>query len=1058
MTIYTVRAQTPVITGIDKVQATVDEIITISGSGFGTDASNVQVTFGAIAAEVTGISESNIQAKVPPGATYSSISVTRLDTRLTAYSPKSFMLSFDGEGFETTKLDGPYSFPTSDANLYNLCMCDFNLDGKVDIATSDTGNDKVTILENYSPDINAVSFISREIDINANTRWVRCGDLNGDGKPELVFSASNSNSNKERIYIYKNISTSGGAISFELPNTPMFYTLDGTLAARMDIKDIDGDGKPEIVAVAISSEGGVSILRNTSSGGNISFNPSLILPFQQFNVNTVELSGIDIKDLDGDGKLEIIASEDERSGLHIFKNSSTPGNINFSSYLPLSTSGQTTNMRAGDLNGDGLPEIVIINGGYVGIFKNNSTTGTLAFAEAIRIDQILAGREGLELADMDGNGKLDIVYATTTNRIVVLLNQSTEISLDFNTKKTLVTTENSLSVRVGDLNGDGKPDLAYTETTSDVITIQLNRNCVKPILKPQNGLGVCDVLPYQLTVTKAIGVTYQWESSADGNSFVPLAAAADSITSFTTSNEAYYRVKMSSSHNGFVCNEIISNVVQVKRPDGFVPDKPEIIDPNPIEPVCFGDKLILRAQDVNAKFFWTGPNGFTSNEQNPVINNASKDHEGLYILYVKASEQNGGCVSDTASTYVRVSEPEAISISTNDPTVIFEGGQATLSVEAVAGSTYSWKKNGQLISGATGTTLLVTAPGSYTATIKNETGCTKESAPMEVAYAQISIPESNCLNENVAVSVAPASINGQPIRYRWDFGDNSNRKNEPSQSHEFPAAGDYTITLEILAADNSVKGTHTQSITIIDIPELSIETLGSRNLCPDEQVELVATEGFASYAWDNGESGTTIIVTEAGTYILTAVTDAGCTETASIEVLQSYTPDATITASTDRISLGDTLQLTATIEDGFSYLWSSGNSLSDSTIANPIARPLLTTTYSCIVTNAEGCQTTLTYTLNVDRSLDVAPNKAFTPNSDGRHDTWYIERMELFPDCKLTIFDRLGAKLHEIENYSNDNGWDGTVKGRAVPDGVYFFFINCGDEAGSKTGSVTIIR
>lgn len=1052
-----VHAQTPVINSLDRTNGTVEEIVTISGQDFGADPNNILVLFGAAAGEIVSLTDGTIKVKVPAGATYGSISVTRLDTRLTAYSTQNFTLSFDGQGFELSQLDGPYSFPSSGNGLYNLCMCDFNQDGKVDIATSDIDDDKITILENSTPDINSVSFVQREFDINANTRWVRCGDMNGDGLADLVFSASNSNTNKERIYIYKNISVEGGAVSFELPNPPLSYTADGTLSARMDIKDLDGDGKPEIVVTSISSGGGVSVFKNTSSGGNISFNPTPVLPFQQFGIGDEKISGIDIEDLDGDGKPDVMVSEDESSEVYIFKNSSTPGSISFSESLTLSTTGLTTNMRAGDLDGDGLPEIIIVNKTYIGIFKNTSANEYLSFAEAVRIDQISIGREGLELADMDGNGKLDIMYSSATgNRVVVLLNQSTESSLDFNTKKTIPSTEGVQSVRAGDLNGDGKPDLAYAEITTDVITVQLNRNCIKPVLEPQNGLGVCDELPYQLSVTKAVDVTYQWESSADGNSFAPLAAAADSTFTFTTENEAYYRVKVSSSHNGFDCNEIVSNVVHVVKPEGFVPDKPTIIDKNPADPFCFGDRIILRAQNVNARFFWTGPNGFTSNEQNPVINNASKDNEGWYVLYVKASEQDGGCVSDTTKTYIKVSEPESISISTNDPLVLFEGGQATLKVADVAGSTYSWKKEGQLISGATATTLNVTEPGSYTATIQNETGCTKESSPMEVAIAQLSIPESKCLNEALEVSVSPASINGTDILYRWNFGDGSGNQNGASVNHSFTEAGTYTVKVEILKADNTVKDSYSQEVTIIDIPELTIETPGSPNLCPDEHVELAANEGFASYAWDNGESGSSITVTEAGTYTLTAVTDANCTETASVAVVQADNPATNIDASSDRISLGDTLQLNAS--GGISYLWSPGTSLSDSTIANPIARPLITTTYTCIVTNEEGCQTTVSYTLNVDRSLDVAPDKAFTPNGDGRHDTWYVERMELFPDCKLTIFDRLGAKLTEIENYSNANGWDGTINGRTVADGVYFYLINCGEEAGSKTGSITIIR
>lgn len=1050
------QAQTLVISEIEPRQATVNEVISIHGRGFGSDANNLRVLFGAAAGQIVSTSDNLLKVSVPAGATTGSVAVVQLDTRLTAYSPRQFYLSFDGEGFETDQLDGPHTFATSDAGLYNLCMCDFNQDGRVDIATSDTGNDQVTILENSGTDISSVDFTPREIDINANTRWVRCHDLNGDGLADLVFSASNTDSNKERIYVYQNTSTPGGDIAFALPNPPLSYTIDGTLAARMDIKDLDGDGKPDLVAVAISSDGGVSVFRNTSSGGSISFEPTPLLPFEQLGISSVELSGIDLEDLDGDGKPEIIASEDERSGVYVLKNASTPGNISFDSHLSLSASGQTTNMRAADLDGDDLPEIVVVNGAYVGIFKNNSTPGSLAFGDAARFDQTLISREGLELADMDGNGQLDIIVATTINRVVVLLNNSTANGLDFNTKRTILSSENTLSVRAGDLNGDGKPDLAYTETASDLVTVQLNRNCIRPVLEPQAGLGVCDQLPYQLSVTRAVDVSYTWEVSADGNSFNPIADGTDSTFTYTAVNEAYYRVKVSSSHNGYECTEVVSNIVQVVRPDGFVPDKPTIIDKNPEDPICFGDRIILRAQNVNARFFWTGPNGFTSNEQNPVISNASKDNEGLYVLYVQAAEQAGGCISDTATTYIRVSEPEEISITSDDPLVLLEGGEANLAVEAVDGSTYSWSRNGQMISGATNTSLAVTEAGTYVATIQNETGCIRQSAGLQVAMAEMTIPGEVCLNEALQVAVSPESLNGQTIRYRWNFGDGTASRNGSTLSHAYTQAGTYTVRLEVLTADNGVADSYSREVTIVGIPELIIEPSGNPNLCPDAQVTLQASEGFSAYAWEHGESGRSLTVTEPGTYTLNATTENGCVETASISVADAENPEATIDASGDQVALGDTLQLTA--RGGVDYRWSPGASLSDSTIANPIARPLLTTTYSCIVTNAEGCQTTVTYTVQVDRTLDVAPNKAFTPNGDGRNDTWYIERMDLYPDCTLSLYDRQGARLHEVPNYSNAYGWDGTINGSPLPDGVYYYTIDCGGEAGSRSGSVTILR
>ena len=84
------------------------------------------------------------------------------------------------------------------------------------------------------------------------------------------------------------------------------------------------------------------------------------------------------------------------------------------------------------------------------------------------------------------------------------------------------------------------------------------------------------------------------------------------------------------------------------------------------------------------------------------------------------------------------------------------------------------------------------------------------------------------------------------------------------------------------------------------------------------------------------------------------------------------------------------------------------------------------------------------------------PPTAFTPNADGVNDRWNINRMHLYPEAMVQIFDRWGRMV-----YSNKNGynepWDGNdLNGRPLPMGAYFYIIKIGDYA--KTGSVSIIK
>ncbi|WKN40930.1 FG-GAP-like repeat-containing protein [Tunicatimonas pelagia] len=1054
-------AQAPVITQLDKTRGTVFEVVTIQGSGFGTDTANVDVFFGGVLADsIAPISsgvpmlDTEIQVLVPPGATTSSVSVTRTDTRLTAYSPEVFYISYDGGTFDRNFMDGPYKYATSGNNLYNLCFCDFNQDGLNDIATSDLDSEEITVLQNTTPNIDTVTFTPVELDIEARTRWLRCGDLNGDGLPELVFAASNDNAEGGNLaYVYQNTST-GGVISFDLAD-PIRLPIEGNLAARMVIRDIDMDGKPDITVADISADGGVSVFLNNSTGSTISFVSTPSLPFAVFGISSTELSGIAVEDFSGDGIPDIAVSEDENSGIYVITNISTPSSLGFGALTELTASGRTTNLKAGDLDNDGLIDLVVVNDSYVGALRNTSQNGVVSFASPVRFDQTNLGREGLELVDIDGNGLLDIaVAAQNRNWIVLLLNKSTLGSLDFNTKQVLLADENSLSVRGGDLNGDGKPDLAYTETATDQIAIQLNRNCITPVLEPQGGLGVCDQLPYQLSVTKAIGAEYVWESSGDGTSFTPMAEATDSTFTFTTSNEIFYRVRVSSTNKTFVCSPTASNQVEVVRPDGFVPSKPTIVNKNPAEPVCFGESISLQAETVNAEYFWTGPNDFSSNDPNPVIPDADKTKEGVYVLYVQASEENGGCVSDTATTFVKVSEPEAITATAGQVPVFFEGSNVQLTVNPVDGQTFGWRRNDETIADANELSFTTNSEGTYVAVTQNAEGCLRESNPIEVAFARPEISAELCLNEAGQFVISPDSLNGQEIWYRWIF--EGNTEEGDTVSYQFTNAGTQTVAIEILSGDGAVRDRYEQTMEVLEIPNLAVQAASNPNLCPNANVVLEANEGFATYLWNTQSTERSITVSQPGTYILTVTAENGCNDFEEFTVEEADNPVGEITASTDRIALGDTLQLQAL--GGDTYQWESDISLSDSTIANPLVRPLVTTTYICVIINEAGCADSVEFTVMVDRQLDVVPERAFTPNNDGNNDTWYIEKMELYPDCRLTLFNRQGIKLYEQENYSNLQPWDGTANGTLVPPGVYFYLINCGEEAGTQTGSVTIIR
>jgi gliding motility-associated-like protein len=123
------------------------------------------------------------------------------------------------------------------------------------------------------------------------------------------------------------------------------------------------------------------------------------------------------------------------------------------------------------------------------------------------------------------------------------------------------------------------------------------------------------------------------------------------------------------------------------------------------------------------------------------------------------------------------------------------------------------------------------------------------------------------------------------------------------------------------------------------------------------------------------------------------------------------------------------------------YQWEPPASLNQADIASPLASPESTTPYSLTATNAAGCTATLAVLVEVTELLFIP--SAFSPNSDGLNDSWIIPNIRLFPNNKVTIYNRWGELVFSSQGYATP--WDGTYRQERVPPGLYTYQIRTGD-------------
>lgn len=443
------------------------------------------------------------------------MSVTTAHNNLTAYSTEYFVPTFSGAcGITPNLFTKISSFSADKFPIFNA-IGDLNGDGKPDAVTANFGGSTISVFQNKTIG-NSISFAAKQdynIGQNYNSqKYVCIGDLNGDGKPEVVsISQDNYITSYSCISIFKNLST---ADSIVLDTAKNIVTGRHAMTIKASIIDIDGDGKPDIVLD--NGDASVSIYRNTTLNGAITFAQGV-----RFVSGSGVTSGITINDFNGDGKPDI-ATVDYVEEVGIIKNVSKPGEILFTAAKKFPTGFSPRGITSGDFDGDGWADLAFPEAGNntVSVMRNTSFSDTISFANKITYYIAQTGDNLWDVSpgDLDGDGKIDLVVSTNPNgRFYVLKNIGDSDDVNFAAplmfEKPFTTGR---TVAIGDIDGDGKMDIIRPDSEPGAITVF------------RNGIGtqvesdICQVNGAVSLFSYANTNSYQWQLN-DGNGFLILA-------------------------------------------------------------------------------------------------------------------------------------------------------------------------------------------------------------------------------------------------------------------------------------------------------------------------------------------------------------------------------------------------------------------------------------------------------------------------------------------------------------------------------------------------------
>lgn len=397
-------------------------------------------------------------------------------------------------------------------------------------------------------------------------------------------------------------------------------------------------------------------------------------------------------------------------------------------------------------------------------------------------------------------------------------------------------------------------------------------------------------------------------------------------------------------------------------------------------------------------------------------------------------------------------------VKTNEDIIVCKGEPVQLNTTGA--QTYSWTPGTNLSNTSIANPIASPVTSTqYIVTGTNANGCiAKDTVNVNIhpePVVTISNDTTICRNTS-----AQLFVNGG-TSYSWSPPDGLNNTTifNPVASPTDPTKYYVTIT------DNN-DCDYLDSVTVAIKPAAIFSINAPGNICLNDSLQLNASGGNI-YSWQpvTGANNPAIPNPKVSPNVTTdytvTITETTCNESRSLSTRVTVLPLPNIQASSsnDIDCSNDRSQLLATGAND--YTWTPGLGLNSNTIANPVARPAITTQYIVKGTDGSGCENYDTVMVNVsdaNRGGYLMPN-AFTPNGDGLNDCYGISFWGIIEEVEFSIYNRWGERIFHTTDPSRC--WDGTYKGVKQNPDVFVYMItaktNCTPSIFRK-GTFVLIR
>ncbi len=387
----------------------------------------------------------------------------------------------------------PLVYDSGASGAQSVAVADVNGDGKLDLVVANPGFVGV-LMGNGDGTFRKVATYTTG-SAGPGTSIIAVGDLNNDGKPEVVVIGVGSET--------LSVLLGNGDGTFQ-PATVYLIPAGGYWPGAVAVADMNNDGNADLLLGDGAFVTSIGVALGNGSGAFSTYGG-----WSWYYPNGLGSSSIVAADINNDGKTDVVVttwyvgySDIQNGAVSIFL-----GNGD-GTLQPAITYNLTRNAYAvavGDLDGDGKLDLAVATScsgceGLVNVLLGN---GDGTFQQAVSYDSGGLGAQSVAIADVDRDGKLDLVVANRdSNSVGVLLgngNGTFQPSISFGSggyPTQYVTT--------ADLNGDGRPDLVVANSGGG----QNGHGSVAVLLNYAIGLTMMTVTPGSLSVgTQVVNTT-----------------------------------------------------------------------------------------------------------------------------------------------------------------------------------------------------------------------------------------------------------------------------------------------------------------------------------------------------------------------------------------------------------------------------------------------------------------------------------------------------------------------------------------------------------------------